>query len=130
MINPTQKEWDRATYGLKLLQNLADSLNHESMSYRNLKIFRKFYLKYSQIVQTVTTGLKQMGLNLSFDFISLSNKLLLPENHHLEIGQTLSAQLVDGAITVDYGRLISNLADEGAAVFQVEFPVFKVQSGI
>jgi len=44
----------------------------------------------------VITELKQMGLNLSFESITLSNKLLLPENHHLEIGQPASARLVKG----------------------------------
>lgn len=80
------------------------------MSYRNLKIFRQFYSEYSQMRQAVITELKQMGLNLSFDSITLSNKSLLPEYHHLEIGQTASAQLGDGAISIDYGRLISRLS--------------------
>ncbi|MEI7492592.1 MAG: DUF1016 N-terminal domain-containing protein [Bacteroidota bacterium] len=110
IIEFEQKGEDRAAYGLKLLQTLAGSLNHESMSYRNLKIFRQFYLEYPQIGQTVVTELKQMGLNLSSDISTLSNKQLLPDFHNITIGQTASAQFGDEANTDDSGRLISRLS--------------------
>lgn len=40
---------DRAKYGAKLLQNLADTLAEDGLSYRNLKLFRQFYQAYPQI---------------------------------------------------------------------------------
>jgi predicted nuclease of restriction endonuclease-like (RecB) superfamily len=44
-----QKGEDRAKYGAKLLQNLADAFNEEGLSYRNLNLYRQFYLVYPQI---------------------------------------------------------------------------------
>jgi len=41
-----QKGEDRAKYGEKLLQNLAERLNEDSYSYRNLNLFRQFFLTY------------------------------------------------------------------------------------
>jgi len=40
---------DRARYGAKLLQNLADGYNENGLSYRNLRLYRQFYLTYPQI---------------------------------------------------------------------------------
>ena len=49
-----QKGNDRADYGGRLLQTLAEKLNQKGLSYRNLNLFRKFYLVYPEIVQLVT----------------------------------------------------------------------------
>lgn len=40
---------DRAEYGTKLLQNLAEYFNEEGFSYRNLKLYRQFYNCYPQL---------------------------------------------------------------------------------
>lgn len=48
-----QKGEDRASYGEKLLQNLAGRINAESFSYRNLKLFRQFYHLYPQMGGTI-----------------------------------------------------------------------------
>ena len=40
---------DRAKYGAKLLQNIAKEFNEDGLSYRNLKLYRQFYLIYPQI---------------------------------------------------------------------------------
>ena len=40
---------DRAKYGAKLLQNLADGFNEDGLSYRNLNLYRKFYNAYPQV---------------------------------------------------------------------------------
>jgi predicted nuclease of restriction endonuclease-like (RecB) superfamily len=40
---------DHAEYGAKLLQNLADGFNENGLSYRNLRLYRQFYLVYPQI---------------------------------------------------------------------------------
>lgn len=71
-----QKGEDRAKYGEKLLENLAEKVNIEGLSYRNLKNFRQFFFLYPQISQTVPDQLKKLGI-----------QNLIP------IGQTLSAQL-------------------------------------
>lgn len=44
-----QKGEDRARYGEKLLQNLADAFDEEGLSHRNLKRYRQFYQTYPQI---------------------------------------------------------------------------------
>lgn len=53
---------DRAKYGEKLLQKLADSLNQNTLSFRNLKLFRQFYVSYPAIGQTVSAQLNQLDL--------------------------------------------------------------------
>lgn len=70
-----QKGEDRAKYGEKLLQNLADRLNEDGFSYRNLNLFRKFFITYP---------------NLS-DYIR--KFLQLPEYENNGILQTVSAEL-------------------------------------
>ncbi|GLU56679.1 PDDEXK nuclease domain-containing protein [Dyadobacter frigoris] len=67
---------DRAKYGEKLLQNLALSLNQESLSYRNLKLFRQFYFAYPVIGQTVSAQLQDFGLPMSFKILDISNRQL------------------------------------------------------
>ncbi|GHT49484.1 hypothetical protein AGMMS49982_03050 [Bacteroidia bacterium] len=45
-----QKGEDRAQYGAKLLQNLSNGLNEEGLSYRNLRLYRQFYMLYPQVM--------------------------------------------------------------------------------
>ena len=53
---------DRAKYGAKLLQNLADGFNEDGLSYRNLNLYRKFYVAYPQVREFVPAFLqKQFG---------------------------------------------------------------------
>ncbi|MDR2917257.1 MAG: PDDEXK nuclease domain-containing protein [Tannerella sp.] len=40
---------DRAKYGAKLLQNLADGFDEDGLSYRNLRLYRQFYFTYPQV---------------------------------------------------------------------------------
>ena len=81
-----QKGEDRAQYGEQLLQMLAEKLNQESMSYRNLKLFRQFYFTYPQIRQSVIAQLKLIRQ-------SSTEELYSAENHLVEIGQSTIAQL-------------------------------------
>jgi predicted nuclease of restriction endonuclease-like (RecB) superfamily len=74
-----QKGLERAKYGEKFLQKLALEINRDGLSYRNLKIFRQFYIAYPQIGQT-----------LSAQFISVLNSNI--ETPIIQIGQTKSAQ--------------------------------------
>jgi hypothetical protein len=80
IVEYEQNGEDRAAYGEKLLQNLSDKLNSESLSYRNLKLFRQFYQTYPQIGQTLSDFFSRF---LQKDIITT-----IPL-----IGQTLSAQL-------------------------------------
>jgi len=80
---------DRAKYGEKLLQNIANELKKsgkKGYSYRNLKLYRQFYKAYFKIGQSVIAYLKttkfQVDTNgqsaiaqFKIDNLELSNKL-------------------------------------------------------
>ena len=46
IVNYEQNGKDRAKYGEKTLQRLAENLNKPSLSYRNLKLYRQFYSEF------------------------------------------------------------------------------------
>lgn len=77
IIEFEQNGEDRATYGKKLLENLAQKLNSKGLSFRNLKLFRQFYTEYPQLSEPIKLYL-----------ISQSNTLKLGNS----IGQSLIAQ--------------------------------------
>ncbi len=54
---------DRATYGEKLLLELAKEIKIKGLSETSLNLNRQFYRLYPQIVQTVSEQLQQFGLN-------------------------------------------------------------------
>ena len=59
IVEYEQKGSDRATYGSKLIENMAQKLSHiKGMSSTALKLMRQFYLTYSQISQSVTDQFK------------------------------------------------------------------------
>ena len=54
IVEYEQRGNDRAQYGKKLLQTLAEKVNQKGLSYRNLNLYRKFYLVYPEIMQLLT----------------------------------------------------------------------------
>lgn len=67
---------DRARYGQRLVDDLADALNIAGLGGRNLKLFRQFYLTYPQIMQTLSAQLGSIGmaqLNVSLGSINATN---------------------------------------------------------
>lgn len=87
---------DRAEYGAKILQNIAEKLDTKGLSLRNLKLFRQFYNAYPLIGQTVSAFLeKEIGQTLSAQF-----KLKGPT----------STDLAKNAHSVPTDKLISNLS--------------------
>jgi predicted nuclease of restriction endonuclease-like (RecB) superfamily len=84
-----QQGEDRATYGAKLLQNLADELNSEGLSYRNLKLYRQFYVAYPQIrdylpefFQTHLSIWYSLSAKLQFAEYDELKTLLSPTDEH------------------------------------------------
>lgn len=75
-----QKGEDRAKYGKLLLQKIATHLNSPGLSFRNLKLFRQFYVCYPQIGQTVSAQFHELSIGQA-----ASAQLM-------QIGQTLSDQ--------------------------------------
>jgi predicted nuclease of restriction endonuclease-like (RecB) superfamily len=57
-----QKGEDRAQYGEKLLESIAEALNENSLSYRNLRLYRQFFLTYPQIAQVIPNFLQKNNL--------------------------------------------------------------------
>lgn len=59
IVEYEQNGEDRATYGSKLIENMAYNLSHiKGMSSTALKLMRQFYLSYPQISQSVTDQFK------------------------------------------------------------------------
>lgn len=75
---------DRAEYGAKLLQKLAERLNSRGLSFRNLKLFRQVYKEYPQLANPIKSYLKRQGLSSDVNFA---------------IGQLSIAQLQNDDIT-------------------------------
>jgi len=113
-----QKGEDRAKYGEKLLQSLAERLNEEGFSFRNLKLFRQFFSTYPQLSDYVRNFLQlpefeSIGIlqsvtaELSNNTVPIGQSAIAQlKNNNLSIGQTLSAQL--GTIPSD--KLIRKLS--------------------
>ncbi len=64
IVEYEQKGADRATYGDNILQNISDRINQDGLSYRNLKLFRQFFLAYPQIGQTLSAQLQNYHIQL------------------------------------------------------------------
>lgn len=78
---------DRAKYGDRLLEKIAENTKHnKGLSSRNLNLFRQFYIIYPQIMQTVSAQL-QMS-----DFKKLRAVFTQSAFSVLQIGKTLSIQ--------------------------------------
>ncbi|MBU4185414.1 MAG: DUF1016 family protein [Proteobacteria bacterium] len=97
---------DRAVYGDKLIDKIAESVKHiKGLSARNLNLFRQFYFTYPQIMQTVSAELRSSDLGkFEVNF----------KKSTLRIVQTLSAQLQQAEnkelIGVPPNGLITNLS--------------------
>lgn len=69
IVEYEQQAQDRASYGSKLLQSIANKLDTQGLSSRNLKLFRQFYQSYPQIGQTVSAVFKdEIGQTVSAEF--------------------------------------------------------------
>lgn len=104
IVEYEQKGEDRAQYGEKLLEQLARNLNEEGLSFRNLKLFRQFYVAYPGIGQTVTAQFQGKIRQTP------SAQLLLPENLRFPIMQTASAESLSLDLQVPPEKLISRLS--------------------
>lgn len=80
---------DRAKYGAKLLQNLANEFNEDGLSYRNLKLCRQFYSCYPQIGTYVSQFLEKHLETIGQSPIA---QLQISDNEENGIGQTVFAQ--------------------------------------
>ncbi len=75
IVNYEQNGEDRAKYGEKTLLKLAENLNKKSLSYRNLKLYRQFYIEFKVLGKPI------------FDYVL--NEFRTDENWLHNIRQTL-----------------------------------------
>lgn len=81
IVEYEQQGQDRAQYGEKLLQKLAQELTKKRLkgfSYRSLRQYRQFYLSYPQIWQSLTAKLQEGALQLPPAIVKA-----LPKNIHI-----------------------------------------------
>ncbi len=107
---------DRAKYGEKLLQKIAERLNQNSFSYRNLKLYRQFYQIYQRFFVLILDIIQNFDLNrhlssADFQISQLStDQLQIADNKQNEIGQLPIAQLENEQIHLPPSKIIENLS--------------------
>ncbi len=110
IIEFEQNGEDRAKYGEKLLQKLAARLSKDSLSYRNLKLFRQFRIAYPQIGKIAIDYWESIDLVLA---IGLPKDMQDIENQIFAIRQSAIAQfktMPDNPLQVPPQKLISKLS--------------------
>jgi predicted nuclease of restriction endonuclease-like (RecB) superfamily len=110
IIEFEQNGEDRAKYGEKLLQKLAEDLSSDSLSYRNLKLFRQFHLAYPQIGKVAIDYWQNTDSILE---IGLPKDVQNVENQIFAIRQSAIAQfkmMPDNPLQVPPLKLISKLS--------------------
>jgi predicted nuclease of restriction endonuclease-like (RecB) superfamily len=104
---------DRAKYGEKLLQKLADSLTSDALSYRNLRLFKLFYQTYPQIGKSVIGFLETYQDSILSSTSLRLNESQSIENQILTIWQSVIAKfnsMPDNPLQVPPHKLISKLS--------------------
>lgn len=94
---------DRAKYGDKLIPNLVSGLNTKSLSFRNLNLFRQFYLLYPQIVQTLSAQLEELQHNSNFP-------IMQSVSAQLENQETVVIKTAEKRLEIPPQKLITNLS--------------------
>ena len=88
IVHYEQNGEDRAEYGERILQSLAERLGDEGLSYRNLKLYRQFYLAFPELGADVG----QFLLSHSSIGQPLVAQLQSNENELIRIGQPAVAK--------------------------------------
>ncbi len=89
IVNYEQHGEDRAAYGERTLQALAEKIHEEGLSYRNLRLFRQFYLAFPELSASVSHFL----LSDTRVWQPVAAKLELPVNELDTIWQPVAAKL-------------------------------------
>ena len=88
IVHYEQNGEDRAVYGERILQSLAERLGDEGLSYRNLKLYRQFYVAFPELGVCVSRFLlAQQSIRQP-----LVAQLQSDENELIRIGQPLVAK--------------------------------------
>jgi len=110
-----QRGEDRAQYGERLLETLAKGLRDESLSHRNLKLYRQFFQTYPQIAQVIPDFLQknnlfQIGQSPIAQLQGNENKAIEIGQENLPILQSVIAKFNEEKMLVDPERLLSELS--------------------
>lgn len=104
---------DRAQYGERLLQNLTKRLGNKKFSVTTLKIYRQFYMTYSQLFAPIAQFLKT---NLAIGQ-SATDQLQLIDSQTSKKGQSVTDQFVmpmlqkkHNSVLVDSSNLFNKLS--------------------
>ena len=100
IVNYEQNGSDRAKYGAKTLQTLAERLNSRSLSYRNLRLYRQFFLEFPSLAQPICDYVAQ-------EF----------GNEQNTIGQSMVAQLESGEKSI-WQPMVANLEECSIPIWQ------------
>lgn len=97
---------DRAKYGDKLINRLADKINRKGFEPRRLRDYRRVYLVYPQLGVEIGTYLQKNSLRLSNSGVisiwqTASAKLESSDTQSVEIWQTASAKLEEWSTPSD-----------------------------
>lgn len=103
IVNYEQNGEDRAEYGERILQSLAERLGDEGLSYRNLMLFRRFYLAFPELEICVS----QFLLSQSSILQPMVAKLQSGENELIKIWQPAVAKFNGSEKQKMYDSLIA-----------------------
>ena len=99
IVHYEQNGNDRAKYGEKTLQRLAERLNKKSLSYRNLRLYRQFYMEFRSLARPILEftasefGSKgQLTNDLKANMAALSPMKTDLASADCQIGQAVIAQ--------------------------------------
>ncbi|MDR1652557.1 MAG: DUF1016 N-terminal domain-containing protein [Prevotellaceae bacterium] len=121
IVEYEQNGEDRAKYGSKVLQTLSEKINQDGLSYRNLRLYRQFYIVYPQIRECLSSffqnqtdiwqALTAKYPNKNTHFLSLDCIIQNSVNQPVTIWQTATAKFDDSsAPALSPNKIITRLS--------------------
>lgn len=101
---------DRAKYGDKLIEEIANALNVKGLGARNLKLFRQFYLVYPQIGSTIPTVLAKLGFSATINFDDLKLQSAVNETNGIVHSGNAQFKSYENALSVSPHEIIELLS--------------------
>ncbi len=130
IVEYEQKGEDRAKYGDTVLQNIAAQIDQKGLSFRNLQLFRQFFLVYPSIGQILSAQLMggthlvpkellnsitQIVQTMSAQLQTADNQPILSSSkpaNTLENNYTLNVQTVSAELENNVNQIRQTLSDE------------------
>ena len=100
IVHYEQNGKDRAEYGEKIIRKLAERLNKKSLSYRNLQLYKQFYLEFKVLEKPI----KDFVLN---EFRAEENLILNANLSLIEEPSELTADCANSVCTIQNKKEIS-----------------------